>query len=347
MAFLPGLRARLLLVTAALLGALALLAGCGGDTADESTDPQELLTETFSGEGEVESGVLEISIDAGAGGGEAGGSLTGSISGPFQSRAEEEVPLIDMSATLEVTGAGGGAQGFDGAVTVTEDAAYITTGGQAYQVDDATFQALGEAYAQSAAQQEEGAEEGAALFGQLGIDPSSWLTDVTNEGMEEIDGAETVHISGTPDVAKILEDAQRVDPTGAAGGTGRLAESVESASIDIYTGAEDKILRRMDLSLSLADPGGSGDTLALDLSIGLSAVNEEQTIEAPADAQPLEELVPGGLGGLGGAGLEGLGGLQGLGGGSDLDGLGGSAEYRECIAAAGSPDELAACAELL
>ena len=345
MAFLP--KARLPLLVAALLAALALLAGCGGDGADENTDPQELLTETFSGQGEVESGVLDISVDAGAG--DSGGALTGSISGPFQSRADDQVPLIDMTAMLEVTGGRSGDQGFDGAITVTEDAAYVTTGGQAYQVDEATFAALEDAYAQSAAEQAEGAEEGAALFGQLGIDPSTWITDVTNEGVEEIDGAETVHISGTPDVARIIEDAQRLDPTGtAAGGTNRLADAVESASVDVYTGVEDKILRRIDLSIALADPGGSGDTLALDLSIGISGVNEDQEIEAPANAQPLDELIPGGLGGLGGLAPGDLGGLDDLpGGGAGLDDLGGSAEYRECVAAAGSPDELAECAELL
>jgi hypothetical protein len=163
---------------------------------------------------------------------------------------------------------------------------------------------------------------------------------VTNEGSEDVDGTETIHISGTPDVAKILEDAQRLDPTGRAAGAGdanQLADAVESASVDVYTGADDKILRKLDLSISLADPGGSGQTVSLDLSIGLSDVNEEQTIEAPADAKPLDDLIPGGLGALGGLG----------GGGTGLGDIGGNPKYQECVATAQSPDELAACAELL
>jgi hypothetical protein len=343
MALLPTFRRALLVVAA--LAAAVLLVACGGDSADDATDPQELLAETFSGEGQVESGVLDISVSAGAGG---SGSLTGSISGPFQSREVDQVPLIDLSANVEVTGAGAGAGSFDGAITVTEDAAFLTTDGQAYQVDQATYDSLQASFAASAEEQDAGAEEGSALFGQLGIDPSTWITDVTNEGVEEIDGAETVHISGTPDISKILEDAQRLDPTGsAAGGTGQIAESVESASVDIYTGADDKILRKVDLSIALADPGGSGETLALDLSIGISGVNEDQTIEAPENAQPLEGLLPSGLEGLGGLGGGGLEGLEGLDDGAGLDSLGGSEEYRECVAAAGSPDELAACSELL
>jgi hypothetical protein len=328
---------RVLTITAALFAALALLAGCGGG-ADDSTDPQELLTETFSGDGQVESGVLDISVDAAAEG-DGGGSLTASLSGPFESTDPEKLPLIDVDASVDLE-AGPDSQSIEGGVTVVEDGAYVTTGGQAYQVDQATYDSLVQAFAQSAQQQDSSTEQGSAIFDQLGIDPSTWITDVTNEGTEDVDGTETIHISGTPDVSRILEDAQRLDPTGSAAGAGsasQLADSVQSSSVDVYTGADDKILRKLDLAIELADPGGSGQTVTFSLSIGISAVNEDQTIEAPADAKPLDDLIPGGLGALGG--------LQS--GGTGLGDLGGSPEYQQCVATASDPDELAQCAKLL
>lgn len=347
------------MILIALAGAFfgLLLAGCGDSDAD--SDPQEVLEATFSGEGqEVESGVLEIALEASASG-KRGGSLNGSLQGPFQARGETEPPLVDMSATLQGKG-GKQNPNFKGGLTITEEAAFVTVDGQPYEVDPATYELFSEQFAQSAATQDEEGAEGAAVFERLGIDPSSWLTDVSNGGTEEIEGTETIHITGTPDVSRIVEDAQALDPTGdalGAAGSGQLAESVQSATIDIYTGADDNILRRLELGLEIADPGKSGENLTLGLTIGVSGVNEEQSFEAPADAKPLQDLV----GGIGGA-LEGdLGDLGGvLDGGGPGGGRGGSGggggglglgafppEYQDCVAQARSPDDVAACNELL
>jgi len=328
-----------------------VIAGCGGGGSDENSDPQQLLDETFGGDGEVNSGVLDISVEASAAG-DKGGSLSGELSGAFQSRATDELPLLDLDAKLNVSATGAN-QSVDGGLTVTADGAYVTTDGQAYAIDDPTFSALEQAYAQSA-QAQSADTQSSAIFDQLGIDPATWLTDVTNEGTEEIDGVETVHISGTPDVAKIFEDAQQLDPTGqtaAAGDPAQLAGAVSNATIDIYTGADDHILRRLDISLDLADPGASGSTANLKLSIGISGVNDDQSIEAPANPKPIDELIPGGLGAvlanpsLGGA----LG--SGAGAGTGASGSGGSsandAKYAECVAGAATPEALAKCAEQL
>jgi hypothetical protein len=339
------------LLSLAVLAALvfaAFVGGCGGGGSDASSDPQELLDETFGGGTEVNSGVLDVSVEASAAG-DKGGSLSGTLSGPFESRDSDQLPLIDLDASVQVS-APGADQSLDGGLTVTADGAYVTSGGQAYAVDDPTFAALEQAYAQSAQAQSTSASDSSAIFDQLGIDPSTWLTDVTNEGTEEVGGAETVHISGTPDVAQIFTDAQALDPTGQAsqvGSADQIASSVQNATIDIYTGADDHILRRLDLSVDLADPGSSGTTASFKLSIGLSDVNTEQTIEAPANPKPIDELIPGGLGAVLGAGGPSLGGL---GAGATAGGGGSSgndAKYAECVAGAATPDALAKCAEQL
>ncbi len=278
----------------AALSAL-LASGCGG-TANAESDPQALLEETFSGEGGVDSGVLDLALSASSKR-PGGGSLTAALAGPFETRGPEQPPLTDLQVSLKALG-GGEDIDIDGGLTITEDAAFVSFGGQSYAVDDATFATFAEEFANSSADREQGAG-GGTLLEQFGIEPSEWLTDVSNEGIEEIGGVETVHISGSPDVARIIADVVALDPTGDALGTlgaEQLADSVGAASIDLYTGADDKILRRLDLAIAFTDTAASGGELDLTLSIGLADVNQEQTIEAPPDPRPLGELIPGGLG---------------------------------------------------
>ncbi len=209
-------------------------------------------------------------------------------------------------------------------------------------------------FAQSAQAQSSSTNQSSAIFDQLGIDPSTWLTDVKNEGTADINGVTTVHISGTPDIAQIFSDAQRLDPTGQAGSIGnadQIAKTVKSASIDVYTGADDKILRQLTVQIELQDPSSS-QTVNLKLEVALSDVNQDQTIEAPANPKPLDQLIPGGLGaalGSSGAGLGSTGGSSTGGSGSTggSSGVGSSgisaAQYQKCLQQAGTPDELAKC----
>lgn len=350
----------------AMLGALgltaaALIGGCGGDDgASADSDPQALLEETFTSDAAVDSGVLDISLEATAEG-EGGGTVVASLSGPFQSQGEEALPLLDLAAALAVSG-GTEDIDFEGGLTVTSDAAFVTVDGIPYAIDDPTFQTFKGLYAQSASAQSAQAEEGSAVFSQLGIDPSTWLTEVTNEGVEDVAGEETVHISGTADIAQIVEDAQGIaQQTGSAGQVNpedlsRLSEAVIAADVDVYTGAEDNILRRLDLALEIADTGsGVSGPVTLNLSLGISGVNDEQSISAPEDAQPIDQLIPGGLGALGGASIPGLtdpgatGGTGGTGatGSGDVGGDFSSPEYLDCVAEATTPEEITGCADLL
>lgn len=350
-----------LLVTCGL--AAALIAGCGGDDGNDA-NPQELLEQTFGADAEITSGVLDLSLDAGAEG-EGGGAVSGTLSGPFQSIGADRLPEFDLDLSLQADAADQGLN-FDGGLTLTGDGAFVAVDGTDYQVDEATFTTFQDLYAQSAQTQDKEGDQGAALFSQLGIDPATWLTDVSNEGTEEVGGAETVHISGSADIGRIVEDTQNL-AANAPGGAGELGsqqiaqlqDAVKSATVDVYTGVDDQILRRLDLAIELEDPD-SGDSLSLSLSIGFSDVNESQDITAPENPRPLDELIPGGVGGLGGlgSGLGGLGGLgagtaggdtgSGGGGASSLDGLqGASNEYVDCVNKAKTPEEILDCARLL
>ena len=115
--------------------------------------------------------------------------------------------------------------------------------------------------------------------------------------------------------------------------------------MEVYTGAEDKILRRLVVTADLKDAASKVDAgLALDLTF--TKVGEGQQIEGPANAQPFSEL----LKALDAAGISDLG----LGGPSasapkDPSEMSNNVdEYADCIEDAGGDRAKARkCAEIL
>jgi hypothetical protein len=370
---------------AAALLALAVpvtIAGCGGDDGADQ-DPQEVLDATFNNDETVSSGVLDISVDASAG---DQGSFDASLEGPFQGDADDPtaLPQLDLAATVSGEGAGQSVD-FDGGITVTSDNAFVEYGGQAYELGSDMFEQFKKGFESQAGQTAEGEGSSAEAFKEsceqaieaqggdasaCDFDVSAWFTNLANDGTEDVEGTSTVHISGDIDVAQMLEDlsglAQSV-PTASGqvdqAQIDQAAEAISDASFDVYSGEDDDILRKLDFNLSVDPSAVAGatpvpvDSVDLGFSVALSSVNEEQTIEAPSDAQPIEDLLGqfgvGGLGPLGGAGLGGLGGgsdlgLGGGGGGGGDVGAGGSQAYLDCVEAAGSdPEQAADCLDEL
>jgi hypothetical protein len=335
------------LLLAAALAALVVVSGCGG--GDESdADPQEVLDSTLGGTGGVDSGVLELSLDVASTGGQEG-NLTASLEGPFHSNGTATLPSVDFDVTASID-SGEPSFDFDGGLTITTDGAFVGFDGTDYQLDDATFQALEASYEQSAEQQD--TVEGQGSLEQFGIDPQSWVTDLTNEGTEDLDGTEVVHISGSADVPKLVADlndiaqqtgqAQQLDPNALSD----LEDTVSNATIDVYAATDDDALRQFDIGLTLADPRGGTGEVTVTLSVGISDPGSEQEITAPSDAVPLDELlsqIPGGAEALG-LGSTGSTGASG----SPTAPAGDAAEkYYDCVAKAEDAAAVDACAAQL
>jgi hypothetical protein len=156
-----------------------------------------------------------------------------------------------------------------------------------------------------------------------------------------VEGTETVHVHGDADVSKIVTDLQKVQKqTGSStqqltpSQLNQLTSAVKSATIDVYSGTDDHLLRKLAVSLSIAPPAGSGATVSnldVNFSVTLSDVNQPQTITAPSNPKPIADL----LGQLGIPGLPGVGGTGGfnLPGGSSSGGGGaaGSAAVQKCL----------------
>lgn len=338
----------------ALLAALATgLLACGGgdDAADQDVDT--LLEETFSGSKKIESGRLALNAAIDIQEGDAGPeAVTLKIGGPFESEGEGKLPKFDIDVSFEGEG-----QSFSAGATSTGDKGFVNFQGTEYAVSDQVFQQFRQAYEQASKQ---GGEQDQSLQ-SLGLDPRKWLTDAKNAGEVKVGDTDTVKITGGVDVAKLLEDVNsalaKAGELGLQGQAGlpsqlterqrkRVQDSLKDVSVEIYTGAEDKILRRMVVGLDI-DAGADG-TGKVDFDMQLLDLNEGQDIEEPEDTKPFEQLLEqlGGLGGLLGGTAGGSGGSGGA--SADPQSQAQIEEFTKCLEEAGS-DQAAAqkCSELI
>jgi hypothetical protein len=343
-------------VLAIALPITAAVAGCGGGSSSGSSeDPQQVLDQTFNNPTKITSGKLDVSIN-GSAEGQQSGSFSASINGPFQTDPSDKTAVPQLDLTASVSGSTGGPSiSFNGSVIATKDNAYVEYQNQAYEVGTQAFQQFAQAYAQAA--QKNQSTSGTSAFSQFGIDPKTWITNVSNEGTTDIDGTPTIHIHGDADVAKIVTDLQKVSKQTGSSTTQQLnpdqlkqlTDSVNGASIDVYSGADDHLLRKLAVSLSIAPPASSGATvsnLKVDFSVTLSDVNQPQTITAPSNAKPLSDL----LGQFGLPGLPGAGGTGGFslpGGGGSSGAAPGGSSYQNCVAQAKSASDAQKCLQKL
>jgi hypothetical protein len=352
-------RIRALILLAVALGAALALAACGGGGNDE--DPQDVLDQTFSNDESVDSGVFQLDITLDSSGGDQSGTFEAKLGGPFQSQ-EGEVPQFDVDADVNAEGGEQGNLSFTGGVISTGDKAYVNYQDTDYEVPQELFDQFATSYVQL--QSKNQSEQGNGnLLSSLGIDPSNWLTDLSNEGTEDVEGTETVHISGQADTPKLVEDLKAIaQNAGSAAGQvdtkqlDELTSIVESADFDIFTGADDKVLRKLEANIELApqaDTPGAPSSVTAEFAITLSDVNQAQTISAPSSAEPLAGLLqklgvdPRQLGGALRGGLGNRGAPPSTGGATTPPSGGASQAYLQCLAQAVGQEAVQQCAELL
>jgi len=360
---------RLVLILCALTLALTSVVGlsaCGGSGDD---DVNALLKETFGPNKPVKSGDLSLALNLDLKGIQnLNGPVAVKLKGPFASQGASKLPRFDFTATLGASG-----QNFSAGAISTGDKGFVKFQGKSYELTDAIFKQFRQGYEQ-AQKSSQGKDKGNASFQSLGVDPSRWLKDAKKAGEEDVGGAETVHITAGIDTPKFLEDVskllKRAGDLGVAGTQRkdvpneltaaqreRIAQAVKNAKMDLWTGKDDKTLRRIAVVVDLAVPkeqqqatrGLQSGKVAFDLTI--AELNKDQQVAAPKDARPLSELTQqlGGL--LGGGAAAGPGATPpsaapsppGAGGGA-----GASDEYLQCLQKAGEDvSKVQACAGLL
>jgi hypothetical protein len=284
-----GIRRASLRLLAACCAAAALgLAGCGGDDdgSGSGEDPRELLAQAFAASAEkhggsgVAEGSLDVSIE-----GERGGSFAFEFGGPYDGD----------SAQFDFSVEGEGVPSFEAAVTVLPDNAYVGWEDRTYELgEEATrnFQRISKEYEQTGT----GFREQCRLMLTPGdasvcdeIDPSAWLSEVTDEGTDELDGVETTKVDAQVDVERAATDFFRIGMATLPPGMGesipvspevigsQAANFVDEAGFQVYVG-EDDIPRRVIFQLGAEF---QGTRASFNGELNLTEVGEPQAIAAP------------------------------------------------------------------
>ncbi len=338
------------------LGAILSIGACGGDDGGGEEDPQQVLTETF--DNSIQSGVFDFDLSIESSGGSDPGTFEAKAGGPFQGQGDR-FPQFDLDVSLKAESGSQSISG-SGGLTSTGTTAFVNFQGTEYAIDQELFDQYVSTYT---GLRERGGSGDGGLLGTLGITPTDWLTDLENEGTEDVEGTETIRISGSADVPKLIEDLKTIARS-AGGATGaiepeqfdRLEETVQAADFEVFSGEEDRILRRLKGTLEL-EPGegtpGGPDSVDLDFELTIGSVNEPQTIEAPTGARPLSALLsslgidPRRIGQALRGGLRGGGALPETGGSTTAPTEDAVQAYQSCLSEAQGQAELQDCAALL
>lgn len=232
----------------------------------------------------VNSASFDVRFEARERGGD-GERISAAVRGAFQSSGKTTVPNFRIG--LE---AGGSGQKLSAGALSTGDRGYLLSGGTAYEVPAAMWSEFAGARRQIASYDRPGEPKGSAF----GVDPNAWLRRVREEGDATIAGVKTQHVSALVDTPRLINDVVKL-----AKGTGttlplprdferQARRLVKSATVNVYVGKRDRILRRLAVAVTLdvprslvKDPKDAG-RLNLTLRADLSAVNRPQRIVAPA-----------------------------------------------------------------
>lgn len=337
-------RLRTLIALAATLAIAAGLAACGGgDSGSSDVNPQKVLDQTFNGKQKVDSAKLDASVDLEVSGSQSGNIQIG-ISGPIDSSGSG-TPKFDLTAKVSGDASGQNLD-FEGGAISTGSEGFVTYQGTDYRLEPQQYAQLQKVFASSS-----GRQQGSGTFPGL----RDSLTNVTNEGETEVEGANTIHVSGELDVSKFGDAIRSLAGQGQASGLApsqsqqlqqalpsldQLDKVVKSATFDVYSGVDDHILREFDFDLNLAAQQGS--SVEIKVQIKLADVNQPQTIAAPSGAKPISVLVQQIAPLLGALGSASTGGASGT--PSITPPSGANSAVLKCLQQAQTPADIQACA---
>ena len=297
------------------LASVAAFAGCGGEESE--VDVEGLLDRAFRQS--VKSADVKVDAQLDVKGLQGLDSPVRLEASGVYIAAEDTLPKVDIDLRFGSQGAG---QAVESGFLSTGDRAFLKFGGEFYEQPPAD---VARANRELSGRQGDG---GAGALADLGVDLRSWVIEAKSEGEDEVAGVATEHVSGRLDVRRAFADLNKLVERsgGAIGGVtpgtpqpltdrqlDQLNQVVKDPAFDVYVGKDDDVIRRISATLEVTVPEEDRERFngieggSLRISIELSDVNGDQTVEAPADPLPIKDLSTqlGGFGALGGKGLGG------------------------------------------
>jgi hypothetical protein len=250
---------------------LLVLAACGG-----GDDAQEVLAETSANMGEIRSGDLSMELVFSAQDGERAGFT---LEGPFALRGAGQLPDAQLDYT-QIAGQQTATQTF-----ITKgDKAYVRIGATTYELPQETATGIGSTLGTSG--------------GLAAVQLSSWVENPSLEGGEEIGGDETDRISADLNISATVDTLMAIasqlggtEPLAGLSGTSaeQVEAAVENAEIDVWTGKDDRLLRRVQIAVDFAPAAEKVRDLlgaSLDFTLEIANPNEPVTVEQPTNVEP-------------------------------------------------------------
>jgi hypothetical protein len=245
-------------------------AGCGGD------DPGDLIGQTADNLGEIRSGDLRFELDVEPRGLDTNGRIRIALRGPFALRGAGKLPV----ARVRYTQVAGDAQA---------EVTLISTGRAAYVEVDGALTPLTAAQLQDL-RQTGGSGPGLA---ELGLDIEGWFDDPKTSAGPDVGGDPTERVRAGLDVAAALEDIAALARR--AGGDAPVLEdsarqaierTVRSDRVELLTGADDRLLRRLEAEIDVEGPEELRPLLGLEgakltLLFEVAHPNREVTVADP------------------------------------------------------------------
>jgi hypothetical protein len=357
----PALLIAVLAVAFVALVATRLTGGGSGEgSPGNAADADKIVQKAFSTEA-VKSGRFDgsMNVSVQVPGADAPSTVDVSVKGAFDA-SNVSAPKLDMTFS-----ASGGGQSLRSGVVMTGEQAFVELNGRTYQFPRDQFD---RAFRSSGPQS---AQQTAALFRSLGVNPRSWLVNPTKQGTVTVDGVPTTHVRTGVDVNLMLDDFYAL---ARRSGTGQISrkefQQAKSAftgtTVDLYVANSDGALRKFSGTTTVQAPGGSGSG-NVKFGLTLHDVNKPQKITAPSDARSFggfEQALSRGLReqfGNGGRSSGGSAGHSGSAGGGNAAGGAGAGEagsgigtlppatqqYLRCVQRAAHSADLQQCAPLL
>ena len=229
-------------------------------------------------------------------------------SGTFALTAADPVG-VDLSLVASLFG-----QSIDAGVRLLDNKPYISFMGQWYDGPPEMQDQIGAVGAQT------DPEAMRQLLTDLSIDPSTWLKNLQSVGKEDVNGVETTHLTGSPDMVKMITDVQTLMQSpeaqnllnlgGSLGEDSGIDVSVptaeelaqlqtmldamlKEATVDLWLAKEDNSMRKMSLDLRVVPPTEddlAGSEALADLS-GLSEFLNSITVSATVTRQALSRTI--------------------------------------------------------